>query len=58
MMVAMAISNTLLNMSFRAEIICTIHNNQPRGIVIKASMNDLIMSVTPTSVFGVEELTH
>jgi len=35
-------------------MICTIHNNQPRGIVIKASMNDLIMSVMPASVFGVE----
>lgn len=41
MMVAIAISNTLLNMSFLAEIICTTHNSQPRGIVMSASMKEL-----------------
>jgi len=45
MMVAIAISKTLLNMSFLAETICTTHSNQPRGIVMSASMNDLVVSL-------------
>lgn len=50
MIVAIAISKTLLNMSFRADMIWTTHNNHPNGIVMRASMNELIISDRPEHI--------